>query len=227
MVESRKSQGKNLYSTKMNHDAMNMLARGIEESPEDQKLKAVPFKVVMLGDVSVGKTCIFKRYFYDTFEIEANTLSACFESKNVVVNPDGTQRRKIKLQVWDTAGSEQYRSINSLYYKKAAVVLLVFSVTDIESLEALDYWVDELDRNGSDKTVRFLVAAKTDDVDETQVSKADQQAYAAKYNAHLFLTSSKENIGIDKLFVAAANTCALNMSLANETEVSRFAHSEY
>lgn len=84
-----------------------------------------------------------------------------------MVNPDGTARKKIKLQVWDTAGSEQYRSINSLYYKKAAVVLLVFSVTDEESLEALDYWVDELDRNANPNIVRFLVAAKTDDIDET------------------------------------------------------------
>ena len=121
----------------------------------------------MLGDVSVGKTCIFKRYFYDTYEIEANTLSACFESKQVVVNPDGTQRKKIKLQVWDTAGSEQYRSINSLYYKKAAVVLLIYSATDADSLDALDYWVEELDKNASPNIVRFLVAAKIDDIDET------------------------------------------------------------
>ena len=175
---------------------MAKLAMGIEETADDQKLKATPFKCVMLGDVSVGKTCLFKRYFYGTYEIEANTLSACFESKQVIVNPDGTQRRKIKLQVWDTAGSEQYRSINSLYYKKAAVVLLVFSVTDVESLEALDYWVDELDRNAAPNIVRFLVAAKTDDIDETQVTKSMAQEYATKYNAALFMTSSKENIGI-------------------------------
>ena len=146
---------------------MAKLAMGIEETPEDQKLKATSFKCVMLGDVSVGKTCIFKRYFYDTYEIEANTLSACFESKQVVVNPDGTQRKKIKLQVWDTAGSEQYRSINSLYYKKAAVVLLIYSATDADSLDALDYWVEELDKNASPNIVRFLVAAKIDDIDET------------------------------------------------------------
>ena len=52
------------------------------------------------------------------------------------------------------------------------MVLLVFSVTDVESLEALDYWVDELDRNAAPNIVRFLVAAKTDDIDETQVTKS-------------------------------------------------------
>ena len=193
---------------------------GLDELPEDSNLKAVPYKCVMLGDVSVGKTCIFKRYFYNTFEVEANTLSACFDSKQVITNPTGTERKKIKLQVWDTAGSEQYRSINSLYYKKAAVVLLVYSVTDIESLEALDYWVEELDRNASPEIVRFLVAAKIDDIDETQVTKQVAQEYSQKYNAHLFMTSAKENIGINQLFNTVASQCSLNTSLANVQDVS-------
>ena len=94
---SKNQSGGRLYSTKKNADVMAKLSRGIEETEDDQKLKAIPFKCVMLGDVSVGKTCLFKRYFYGTYEIEANTLSACFESKQVIVNPDGTQRRKIKL----------------------------------------------------------------------------------------------------------------------------------
>ena len=76
---------------------MTKLSMGIDEVPEDKDLKATPFKCVMLGDVSVGKTCIFKRYFYNTYEVAENTLSACFESKVVVCNPTGTERKKIKL----------------------------------------------------------------------------------------------------------------------------------
>ena len=202
--------GGSRYSKKKNPDLVDKLSMGIEETAEDQKLKATPFKCVMLGDASVGKTCIFHRYFNNTYGIQQNTLPACFQSKNIVVKPDASERKKIKLQVWDTTGDEAYRSINSLYYKKAAVVLLVYSTTEIESLESLEYWINELDQNTSPDTVRFLVAAKTDDIDNTEVSKSQAQEFAKQYNAHLFQTSAKENIGIAQLFNAVANSCALN-----------------
>ena len=98
------------------------------------------------------------------------------------------------------------------------MVLLVFSVTDEESLEALDYWIEELDRNASPDIVRFLVGAKVDDIDETQVSKQVAQEYAQKYNAHLFMTSAKENTGITQLFNAVNNQCGLNFNLANVSD---------
>ncbi len=66
----------------------------------------------------------------------------------------------------------------------------------MESLEALDYWTNELDRNASPNIVRFLVAAKTDDIDNVEVDKSMAREYAQKYNAVLFMTSAKENTGI-------------------------------
>ena len=85
--------------------------------------------------------------------------------KVVFAEPPGTQRTKVKLQIWDTAGAEEYRSINSLYYKKAAVVFLVYSVTDYESFDALRYWVNEIESHGERNCIKFVVGTKIDDDD--------------------------------------------------------------
>ena len=63
----------------------------------------------------------------------------------MAVAPPGFPSTKVKMQIWDTAGAEEYKSINQLYYKKAAVVFLVYSVTDYESFDALKFWEKELD----------------------------------------------------------------------------------
>ena len=106
-------------------------------SSTDPRLKPIPFKVCFIGNSSVGKTCIVERYVNNKFSAQANTLSAAFTAKTLTVDPSGIQPTKVKLQIWDTAGSEEYRAINSLYYKKAAVVCLVYSVTDYESFDGL------------------------------------------------------------------------------------------
>ena len=84
------------YSKRHNEEAIRAMADGAEE--EEAGLKAIPFKVVMLGDVSVGKTCIVQRYIYNQYEIQQNTLSANFASKTLVVDPPGQfHKTKVKL----------------------------------------------------------------------------------------------------------------------------------
>ena len=96
--------------------------------------------------------------------------------------PGSLHKTKIKLQIWDTAGSEQYRSINQLYYKKAAVVCLVYSTTDVESFDALDYWVKELNSHTSKNSIKFLIGSKIDDTENDEVSTASAKEYAKKMN---------------------------------------------
>ena len=134
------------------------------------------------------------------------TIGADFSNKEIQLD-DGV----VILQIWDTAGAEEYRSINSLYYKKAAVVCLVYSVTDYESFDALKYWVNEIEMNGEPNSIKFIVGAKIDDDDVEEgeaVPKHDAQVYAQQIGAKFFLTSAKENIGINKLFQTAAEMCA-------------------
>ena len=197
------------------------MARGVNDS--DTHLKAIPFKICIIGNSSVGKTCLVNRYINNTFAVQQNTLAAALMDKVEVVEPPGVQRTKVKLQIWDTAGAEEYRSINSLYYKKAAVVCLVYSVTDYESFDALKYWVNEIEMNGEPGTIKFVVGAKIDDNDVEEgeaVPKHVAQEYAATIGAKFFLTSAKENIGINKMFQTAAEMCASQANLRNDRDVS-------
>ena len=134
--------------------------------------KAIPFKICLVGDSCVGKTCIVERYVNNNFSNQAATLSAAFSTKVLTVQPKGsTTETKVKLQIWDTAGSEEYRSINQLYYKKAAIICLVYDVTDYESFDQLRFWANEIDQKAESNCIKFVVGAKIDitDVDENEV----------------------------------------------------------
>ena len=151
MEPPRGSNSSNPYSRRMNADTVDEMARGTQVSRgtnggvDDPREKPIPFKICFIGNSSVGKTCIVERYVNNTYSVQANTLSAAFSTKVLVAQPKGLDKTKCKLQIWDTAGAEEYRSINQLYYKKAALVCLVYSVTDYESFDALNFWNKELE----------------------------------------------------------------------------------
>ena len=95
--------------------------------------------------------------------MQANTLAAAFNTKTLTVQQPGSfQPSKIKLRIWDTAGAEEYRSINQLYYKKAAFVMLVYSTVDYESFDDLVYWHQEMDKQADRNTIKFVVGTKID-----------------------------------------------------------------
>lgn len=105
------------------------------------------YKVVMLGESGVGKTCIVNKYIKGTFTAGLNepTIGSNYCSKVETVQPQGVvQPIKLKLQIWDTAGSEQFRSLTPIYYKGASAVCLVYDSTSRESFDNLSYWVEEL-----------------------------------------------------------------------------------
>jgi Ras-related protein Rab-23 len=110
-----------------------------------------------------------------------------------------------------------------LYYKKAAIVLLVYSVTDYESFDALEFWKQELENNNETDCIKFVVGSKIDDNELEEGEAVPKQAgmdFAKRINGHFFLTSAKENIGITKMFTTAAELCAQHPELSNDIDVS-------
>ena len=97
---------------------------------------AKPFKVVMLGDSSVGKTCLVNRFIKAKYYEAEPTLAQDFQSKTVMTS-EGTN---VRLQIWDTAGGEQYRSLAPIYFKGAHAFCLVYDSTQEDAFEALRYW---------------------------------------------------------------------------------------
>lgn len=143
------------------------------------------YKVVMLGDAGVGKTCIVNRYVKNQFTETEATLGSNYSAKILDVQPQGVmQPAKVKLQIWDTAGGEQFRSLTPIYYKDASAVCLCYDSTSEESFESLSYWVDELKSKGDNQNIIIsIVATKTDWVDRSEVSTKTAKAYAQSVNA--------------------------------------------
>ena len=110
--------------------------------------KAVPCKVVLIGESGVGKTSIISRYMTDTFSTTLNsTPGANFSTKTVFFKDENLS---IKFEIWDTAGQEKFRSLAKVFYKNASICILVYEITRRASFEELKkYWIEELKANAS------------------------------------------------------------------------------
>lgn len=118
---------------------------------------------------------------------------------------------KVKLQIWDTAGGDQFRSLTPIYYKGAAAVVLCYDSTSSDSFESLSYWVDELSQKGSENEIIKVVAAtKIDYVDASEVPIKQAKQYAQQVDASFHQTSAKDGTGITALFQAVAEKVYTN-----------------
>lgn len=153
------------------------------------------FKVILLGSIAVGKTSILSRYITNEFNVEHKcTIKNDFKVKIVNVNNDV----KAKLSIWDTCGDEKYRAITRQYYKDTQGVLLVYDITDRNSFESIDMWVEDINNCAPADCVVVLVANKSDLNDKRKVTyqegkkKADQLGFlfnevSAKTGDNIFL----------------------------------------
>ncbi|OQR74118.1 ras-related protein Rab-8A-like, partial [Tropilaelaps mercedesae] len=123
------------------------------------------YKILVLGDSNVGKTCIVHRFcderFYDTY---ISTIGIDFKQK--IINLDGTP---VKLQIWDTAGQERFRTLTTAYYRGAMGILIMYDVTNMDSFNHLTYWLRNVDENASPDVVKVLVGNKCDASAQRQV----------------------------------------------------------
>lgn len=138
------------------------------------------YKIVMLGDAGVGKTCIVNRYIKGQFSDTEATLGSNYSAKVIEMTPPGVMTPvKAKLQIWDTAGGEQFRSLTHIYYKDASAVCLCYDSTSEESFDSLNYWAEELrSKSDNDNIIIAIVATKTDWVDRAEVPLKTAKAYA-------------------------------------------------
>lgn len=141
-------------------------------------------------------------------------MGSNYSSKVEEVFTSGGQEKptRVQLQIWDTAGSEQFRSITQIYYQNAAAVCLVYDSTNEESFGALQYWVDELNNKADPRIMKTIVASKVDMVDDQQVSIQVANKFAKSIKAPLFQTSSLDGQGINQMF----RTIAEKLQIAEE-----------
>ena len=169
-----------------------------------QKAKTLEAKIVLLGDISVGKTSIASRYCKNTFnEHHINTIGGAYLQQKIVLS-NGVS---IKLHIWDTSGQERFRTMTNLYYHDAQAAILTYDVTNEESLKSLDYWINELKgKVETDNMILILAGNKCDVSDEERkVDMRKGMQVAEKYGMTFFETSAKAGTGIVELFNEIGN----------------------
>jgi len=161
------------------------------------------FKVVLLGEGCVGKTSLVLRYVNNKFnDAHQSTLQASFLTKKIFVN-----NVSVTLNIWDTAGQERFHALGPIYYRDSNGALLVYDVTDPDSLSKVKVWIKELRKMLGNNVCLFIVGNKVDLLtgnDKIQMSNeliAEAQAFAQTAGAIHHCTSAKTNSGIDDLFV--------------------------
>ena len=155
------------------------------------------YKILLLGDTSVGKTCFLMRYTDNTFqEIHMSTIGLDYKLKNVQLD-DG---KMYKIQIWDTAGQDRFRSITKNYYKGAHGIVLIYDITDKKTFENVRNWVRQIKEEVSDKVCIILVANKIDAEEKRVVSTEEGEKMAAEFNMMFFECSAKTGDNIDNAF---------------------------
>ena len=173
------------------------------EIQKKSEIKEFEIKICLLGDVSVGKTSIASRFCKNSFtDSYRNTIGGAYQQQNIVLN-NGV---KIKLHIWDTSGQDRFRSMTNLYYRDAQVAILTYDVSNEQSLESLNYWLNELNDKTEINDMLLCLAGNKIDVEASkrQVSTSKGKAVAEEHNMIFFETSAKTGAGVKELFQAIA-----------------------
>ncbi|MCQ2818463.1 MAG: GTP-binding protein [archaeon] len=173
----------------------------IELLPEDYPKYDMSFKLIVIGDSGVGKSCISNKAVKNIFEDNYNaTIGFEFFTFNMKLNDE-----VIKLQIWDTCGQELYRSLITNFYRNSSLAILVYSVTDKDSFRHLDNWIKELKNYSNPDVKMFLIGNKVDLENERDVLYEDGEKYAKDYEFNVFMeTSAKTGLNTKDLFIKAA-----------------------
>ena len=157
-------------------------------------------KIVLVGDTQVGKTCVLSRLINKEFREDSQaTVGAAFNNYFLQ-----TATGSVQLQIWDTAGQEQYRSLAPMYYRAAAVAIVFFDVTNLKSYQAIQDWMDELAEKAPAQ-LHIVVVANKVDLENRIVSKKDAENFALSHGAAFYWeTSAKSGVGINELFMEVA-----------------------
>ena len=169
-----------------------------------KKERLYEIKVVLLGDPSVGKSSLMKRFCLDRFEEKYSiTIGGAYLQKEVKLENGDI----LILHIWDTGGQEKYRSLVELYYKDSVAAILVYDVSNKESLESLDYWVKELEVNVDYSNFIISVAGNKCDLSNEmkKVSYTDGKNFCKERDISIFYeTSAKSSVGVKELFTSLA-----------------------
>ncbi|XP_020790221.2 ras-related protein Rab-8B-like [Boleophthalmus pectinirostris] len=158
------------------------------------------FKLLLIGDDGVGKKDILFRVTGDTCNTTfITTMGADFKIKTVEL--DG---KKIKLQIWDTAGQQRFKTITTAYYRGANGIMLVYDITNKKSFDSLQDWIRDMEQHASSDVERIILGNNCDLDDKRQVSKESGEKLATDYGLKFLEISAKSGINVEEAFFTLA-----------------------
>ena len=167
-----------------------------EKCIKTKNKKPIPCKMILVGDSGVGKTSMIKRYLNQFSKNIAPTISTSYSNKLEIIND-----YQINFQIWDTVGQEQYRSLNSLFFKDAHICLLVYDITKESSFKSIkEYWYQAVVNNGLEGVIFGIAGNKNDLYMNEKVDKNEVKEFCNQISAIFQYTSAIENVCIDELF---------------------------
>ncbi|KAJ2080831.1 ras GTPase [Coemansia sp. RSA 988] len=167
------------------------------------------FKLLLIGDSGVGKSCLLLRFADDTYtESYISTIGVDFKIRTIEL--DG---KTVKLQIWDTAGQERFRTITSSYYRGAHGIIVVYDVTDSETFGNVKQWLQEIDRYASEGVNKLLVGNKSDL--ERSVDFTEANEFAESLSIPFLETSAKNSSNVESAFMTMAKQIKERMGASN------------
>lgn len=158
------------------------------------------FKLLLIGDSGVGKSCLLLRFADDTYtDSYISTIGVDFKIKTVEMDS-----KIVKLQIWDTAGQERFKTITSSYYRGAHGIIIVYDVTDPESFNNVRNWMQEIDKYAAENVNKLLVGNKCDMVAKKAVSYEEGKELADSHGIRFIETSAKNAHNVEAAFCVMA-----------------------
>eukprot|EP01029_Cantina_marsupialis_P027993 TRINITY_DN774281_c0_g1_i1.p1 TRINITY_DN774281_c0_g1~~TRINITY_DN774281_c0_g1_i1.p1 ORF type:complete len:202 (+),score=52.48 TRINITY_DN774281_c0_g1_i1:76-681(+) len=159
------------------------------------------FKLLLIGDSAVGKSCLLVRFAEDTYtENFISTIGVDFKIRTLELDD-----KVVKLQIWDTAGQDRFKTITSSYYRGANGIIIVYDITDAESFANVKQWLQEIDRYACRDVCKLLVGNKNDLEEKRAVSKEEAQEFADSLGIPFLETSAKKSTNVRNAFITMAS----------------------
>lgn len=169
------------------------------------------FKLLLIGDSGVGKSCLLLRFADDTYtESYISTIGVDFKIRTIEL-----EGKTVKLQIWDTAGQERFRTITSSYYRGAHGIIVVYDVTDQDTFANVKQWLQEIDRYACEGVNKLLVGNKSDLASKKVVEYAAAKEFADQLSIPFLETSAKNATNVEQAFLTMAKQIKDRMGTTN------------
>ena len=168
---------------------------------DDNPKYDLSFKIIVIGDSGVGKSCLTMKATKNIFEnYYSPTIGFEFYTFNIKI-----KEKIIRLQIWDTCGQEVYRSLINSFYRNSSLAILLYSITSIKSFKNLELWLNDLKVNSNPDIKIFLIGNKKDLEEKREVAIDKAKKFYEEHDIEIFMESSaKTGFNAQKIFIEAA-----------------------